>query len=146
MKRIRFCSILILLMVSALVMSVSSCSAYSDFSHEYYGGDKINAEILSEIAESLFRETDKYEYSHDDENSDDLYENNSGNIIDKEQNSAPEDTYSDSDIFYWTQNGEVWHKSKDCRYLKNSKEIFSGTDSDAAAAGKVRPCSACCDN
>lgn len=41
---------------------------------------------------------------------------------------------------YYTKYGEVYHKSEDCHYLKNSKAIYSGTIEGSA---KDRPCSAC---
>jgi hypothetical protein len=49
-------------------------------------------------------------------------------------------TASVSETVYYTKYGEVYHKSKDCYYLKNSKSIYSGTIESSA---KDRPCSAC---
>lgn len=49
-------------------------------------------------------------------------------------------TASVSETVYYTKYGEVYHKSKDCYYLKNSKSIYSGT---IEGSTKDRPCSAC---
>ena len=142
MKRTGFWIIITVILLLSIVLSAASCSSYSDFSHEYFGGDTMNREMLSEILESLFEDTNEAETSG-------LITDEAENITEKtsaELNSQTDSGYSESDLFYWTENGEVWHKSKDCRYLRNSKEIICGTYSDAIDAGKVRPCSACCKN
>lgn len=46
-------------------------------------------------------------------------------------------------VCYYTEKGGKWHTRENCQYLKNSKEIFSGSYESAVAAGKVTPCSAC---
>lgn len=47
------------------------------------------------------------------------------------------------DAVYFTENGSVWHKDKECASLKRSKSILSGTVEDAAAQGKTAPCKRC---
>ena len=47
------------------------------------------------------------------------------------------------DAVYFTENGSVWHKDKECSSLKRSKNILSGTVEDAAAQGKTAPCKRC---
>ena len=44
---------------------------------------------------------------------------------------------------YWVKNGEVWHLKESCSSLSRSKNIQSGTVSDAIAAGKERVCKRC---
>lgn len=44
---------------------------------------------------------------------------------------------------YWVKNGEVWHLKESCSSLSRSKNIQSGTVSDAIAAGKGRVCKRC---
>ena len=46
-------------------------------------------------------------------------------------------------VCYYTEKGGKWHVRENCQYLKNSKEILSGSYESALAAGKVTPCSAC---
>ena len=46
-------------------------------------------------------------------------------------------------IVYWTENGSVYHKDADCRYIRNSKHVLYGTEEDAQEAGKARACSSC---
>lgn len=48
-----------------------------------------------------------------------------------------------SDTVYWVQNGEVWHISINCPSLSRSKNILSGSQTDAKAAGKSRVCKRC---
>ena len=44
---------------------------------------------------------------------------------------------------YYTPKGEVYHLKRDCSYIKNSKEVLSGTLEAAQTAGKLRACSRC---
>lgn len=45
--------------------------------------------------------------------------------------------------YFWVPKSQVYHNTKDCRYIKNSDSILSGTEADATAAGCERICSAC---
>ena len=63
--------------------------------------------------------------------------------VDRPEPSAPvTDTVAApiGETVYYTKYGEVYHKSEDCHYLKNSKTIYSGT---IEGSTKDRPCSAC---
>lgn len=44
---------------------------------------------------------------------------------------------------YWTKNGTKYHKDPKCSYLKNAKELQSGTAAEAANHGASGPCSRC---
>lgn len=44
---------------------------------------------------------------------------------------------------YWTEGGSVWHKDIKCSSLSDSKDVLSGTVSDALAHGKERECKRC---
>jgi hypothetical protein len=44
---------------------------------------------------------------------------------------------------YWTPSGEKYHKDPNCSYLKNAKEVLSGTAAQAANHGASEPCSRC---
>ncbi len=44
---------------------------------------------------------------------------------------------------YWTPSGEKYHKNRDCNYLKNAKEVLSGTVAQATNHGASEPCSRC---
>ena len=44
---------------------------------------------------------------------------------------------------FWTPSGEKYHKNRDCSYLKNAKEVLSGTVAQAANHGASEPCSRC---
>ena len=48
-----------------------------------------------------------------------------------------------TDIVYWTKSGSVWHVSDQCRYIKNSKGVLSGSVEEAMEAGKEKVCSSC---
>ena len=100
MKRTVFLSLLV------LAVFLSSCSDYSDFSYEYYEGEKIDKEELSKRLEDSF-------------------------------------TQAEEEVYYFTASGNVYHKSENCRYLKDSKKIISGGIKKANESGKQKPCSAC---
>lgn len=44
---------------------------------------------------------------------------------------------------YWSPSGEKYHKNPECSYLKNAKEVLSGTAAQAANHGASEPCSRC---
>lgn len=44
---------------------------------------------------------------------------------------------------YWVSSGEVWHVTEKCSTLSRSKNIKSGSVSDAMAVGKARVCQRC---
>ena len=48
-----------------------------------------------------------------------------------------------SGTVYWVSNGEVWHTTEKCSTLSRSKNIKSGSISDAMAVGKERVCKVC---
>ena len=59
-------------------------------------------------------------------------------LEDKKNSSLAED----GDVF-WSLSGTIWHKSADCSYLSNSKEVYHGSIEDAKLEGKVRECTRC---
>lgn len=44
---------------------------------------------------------------------------------------------------YWTPNGSKYHKDPACSYLKNAKQVQSGTVAEATNNGASSPCSRC---
>ena len=50
-----------------------------------------------------------------------------------------------SSLVYWTENGAVWHLSRDCSSLSKTDpdKILSGDTDDAVGAGKERVCKIC---
>jgi hypothetical protein len=48
-----------------------------------------------------------------------------------------------TEFVYWVKNGEVWHVSRECSSLSRSKEILTGTVSEAIQVGKERVCKRC---
>ena len=49
---------------------------------------------------------------------------------------------NDGDVF-WTESGKLWHKSLECSYLANSKNILHGSVEEAKFSGKEKACSRC---
>ena len=117
--------ILAFMLISLVLFSVCSCSYKVVTNDEYYGGESMNAEILSQIAESIFNETasDAESLSSQDES----------------ENS----TKSHDGIYYWTDSGSVYHKWADCGHLKGSQSIKSGSKDEAILSGKETLCSSC---
>ena len=115
-------SFLFISLFLALTLVLCACSKSQISSDEYYGGESMNAEILSEIAESVFNESKKDS------------ENGAGNSESESKHDG---------VYYWTNSGSVYHKWADCGHLKNSSEILSGSHDDALLAGKQKLCSTC---
>lgn len=55
----------------------------------------------------------------------------------------PRSANDTTDTVYWVANGEVWHLTESCPSLSRSKNIKSGSVSEAMAAGKARVCKRC---
>ena len=69
----------------------------------------------------------------------------SGSLTSKNAgDTAPEtDKSANGGTVYWVDGGKVWHKTKGCSALSRSKQIMSGSKSEAVAAGKERGCKKC---
>ena len=44
---------------------------------------------------------------------------------------------------YYTASGSVYHKDRNCSFLKNAKEVLGGTIEEATVTRALRPCSRC---
>lgn len=107
------------LFILVFTLLFSSCGYTDD--NEFYGGDSMNAEILSSIAESIFNE-DSSNISTSDE------------IVDYEIVDG---------VYYWTDNGSVYHNSKKCSHIKDTLSLHSGSREEAELNGKNKLCSLC---
>ena len=58
-----------------------------------------------------------------------------------EQDTLPQN--QSTGVVYWTSSGSKYHKDPTCSYLKNAKQVFSGTLAQAANYGADSPCSRC---
>ena len=159
--------VLIVALLSAFVL-LASCSNYLNSADDFYGGDVIDAEMLSSIAESVFasdesmRPDEPYvDGSVDNESTLDASDNGvteeapTESVTDKDGESVSETPTEEGTTeeettkrvhdgkYYWTKSGKVYHKWSDCGYLKNSDEVFSGSFDDAQEAGKENLCSSC---
>lgn len=106
-----------------LLLSFTSCATEYTDNDDFYGGESLNAEILSEIAESIFNEIE----------SEEIENGRTENGSDREHDG----------VYYWTSGGSVYHKWSDCGHLKNSSDVISGNEQDALLAGKEKLCSSC---
>lgn len=100
------------------ILFASSCSDLEGFS----AGDQLSGNSLELFIQDLFNE-----------------ENNSAEKEPSSEELEPEE----AECYFVSGSGEVYHTRADCNYLKNSKNVISGTLADASAAGKTRLCSAC---
>ena len=60
-----------------------------------------------------------------------------------EEQEAFQESNTQSTVFYWTPNGKSYHSDANCTSLKRSKTILSGSEAEAAEAGKTTLCSMC---
>ena len=117
--------ILAFALISVILFSTSSCAEKVVTNTEYYGGESMNAEILSHISESIFNEMTSAAEETSSENTDEIsLENHDG-------------------IYYWTDGGSVYHKWADCGHIKNSQDVKSGSRDEAILSGKEKLCSSC---
>ena len=140
----------ILPLISLLcLLSLLLCSCSISFSDEgtFYGGQILDDALLAEIRQDVLGKEDVTSSTKDsvaigatDSKAETPSEQKSTEGKDEPIENTP--STDGETVLYWVENGEVWHTSKDCRYLKN-KEIISGSQDDAVADGKKRICSAC---
>ena len=137
-----------------LSLLLCSCSVTLSDQGTFYGGEMLDDERLAEIRQNVLGEGEEdssksaseitpTEYPETDKTAES--ESNASSQkenISREKDSEENASANSGSLLYWTEGGEVWHISKDCRYLKN-KEVLSGNQDDALSAGKKRLCSAC---
>lgn len=159
MKPLKNLSIAVMGLLLLLTVMLSSCAMLLADHGTFDGGEILNDEKLSEIRSKIFAsdqvesermessisDSDQIEQTQETEDITEKFGHTSADSSFVEQSTVFETDSTQSAItptVYWTQNGEVWHTKKDCRYLKN-KKVISGTNDDAVNAGKSRLCSSC---
>ena len=60
-----------------------------------------------------------------------------------EEKNHPAESDEENAECYYTASGSVYHKDRNCSYLKNAKEVLAGTIEEAKTSGASRPCSRC---
>lgn len=160
----------IILFALTLTLLLSSCSYFSADRPRFGGGELLDDERISEIKAEIFSDdetatqtddgdngqNDETEQTQSNEGQGNANGNNSGDtsaeaapdetVDDANEESVPHNDTSEEDehsTVYWTEGGSVWHVSKECSSLKNSKNIISGSVEEAQNAGKERVCSRC---
>lgn len=64
-------------------------------------------------------------------------------MYDEQQSLKPDPNIGGKATVYWTPSGSKYHKDPDCSYLKNAKELYSGTIAQAVNHCADAPCSRC---
>ncbi len=96
------------------VMLLCSCSVLSDADEENTG-TVVTPEDIERVSEALEQKNIEYKSGID--------------------NNAP--------IYYWSENGSVFHASAACSSLANSKKIIAGNIDHAYNDGIEKTCSRC---
>lgn len=113
-------SILFLACVGACALLLTACGREKSFD----AGTEMNAEEAKAYREKLLAEAAEADEAPE------------GDLNTAEGGHLP-------DVCYYTENGSVWHLSKDCSYLKKATNILEAPPESAELAGKARPCSRC---
>ena len=127
----RSIKIVIMILSFALVTALCSCSIFTYDKSRFEGGEPLDEELISRIESEL---SEKDELTED---------TSSGMTVESEHESESESDVESGVTVYWTSNGTVWHTRRDCSYIKNSENIFSGTENDAISNGIKQLCSNC---
>lgn len=163
---------IIILLAFSVIFILSSCANYLNSSDDFYGGDVIDGEMLSKLAEEVFSsdeslrpeetaDADTTNNATDDAQSEEITDEpiseedtttapNPNDLPPDDEETTEEETTEEettkrehNGVYYWTDSGSKYHKWSDCGYLKNSTEIFDGTLDEATEAGKEGLCSSC---
>ena len=124
---------LFLAIILAFATLFSSCATPQTTNNEYYGGESMNAEILSSIAESIFSESEIEESSTSTKTT----------VNSATTEEITTEKREHDGVYYWTESGGVYHLWSDCGHLKNSKDVKSGSVDEAISDGKEKLCSSC---
>ena len=130
-------SVKYIVLTFALMLVFCSCADKMEF----YGGELLDSEKLSEIASSVFA-TETAEKLLSEKETEDLTETREQDAEYNEDTTYIHENSEDDQTVFWTKGGKVWHLSKNCGYIKNS-EVESGSLSDAVESKKERVCSSC---
>lgn len=144
-------------LIFMLCISLCSCSLFIYDHSRFEGGKQLDDELLSEIRAEIFAEEsvdisdNNSKDSENGESGEDTIEAKESNaetslVYETDENNSENSQETESDVaktVYWVAGGTVWHLSPNCRYLKNSKNVVSGSEIEAIAAGIDRACSAC---
>lgn len=121
-----------LILSIVFLITLCSCSLFVYDNSRFEGGETLNNDLLSKIENDLRNESQAEESESTEDNQSDL-----------PVESDSEANTDNSTTVYWTGSGSVWHTRRDCSYIKNSDDIFSGTVSEAISKGKKKLCSSC---
>ena len=114
-------SLILMACVGLCALALAACGKKDEFS----AGQRLNAEETRALRDKLLAEETENEAPKSEEAP-----------AEEEQDGLPA-------VCYYTEKGGKWHASADCRYLKNSADILSGSVESAVLAGKDQPCSGC---
>ena len=129
-----------IIFVVLLLLSFTACSVF-DAGDRFVCGALLDDDLMSDIRKEIFGPQYEDVSTADTENVEDSdvpYESETETLDNEKTNET--DTEG---VVYWTKSGKVWHTSKDCGSLKNSKEILSGSVETAKTEGKEKLCSYC---
>ena len=117
--------IISLILLAFFSLSLFSCDL-DESKHHLSGGELLDAGRMSEIKEEI------------------LTEESTERTKEQAENTTETET-DDGTIVYWTESGNVWHKSASCTHIKNSANLFAGTVTRAIESGKSAACTKCFD-
>ena len=113
---------ILLLLTALLLLLLPSCASSDGFS----AGRPLSKDELASLADQFPPQTEAPETE-----------------AQTEAQTAPKYTDREANTVYWTKNGSVYHKYRDCYHLRDSESIQSGTVLTAQMSGKERVCSEC---
>lgn len=115
MKKMRILALFV------IIFSITSCSVLDRSAKITYNEEELSLGDITEM---------RNEFSEDAENP--------RNIV--------VETYSAESVsepVYWLENGNVWHTSLTCGYIRNGSRVICGSEENALAEGKEKLCSGC---
>lgn len=146
------------IIITALLLTLFVACNFDESKNHLSGAQLLDDNALSEIKNDIINEeTSSIEASSSGdieiESSPATVEGISSETKRNESEATEAESYTGPDFgtednnvketVYWTESGSVWHTTNKCRYLKNSKNVLSGSIEEAKEAGKTKVCSGC---
>ena len=126
-----------ILLLGVCLLMLAGCRGETDF----YAGESLSSAELEELKNSLL-EDEENEATEEEDRLEETPEN-AENAEEEKENVSNGEFDENKAVVYYTENGSVYHTTRECTYLKNSKSVLEGSISQAEDLGKSRKCSNC---
>lgn len=142
----RYYTGIIALTIAFIILFLTSCSLFIP-SERFDGGKLLDSDEMSRIKSEVFAtDTETEEQATESKSVCETEERSTEREVCSDENLSKAESETIGNLtktVFWTESGTVWHLFKNCGYLKESKNILSGSVKEALEEGKEKVCTNC---